>query len=51
MKQKSFFWILLVAVFGALPYAQTYNYGYSGDDDGIYAYFNGVTRKGLEERT
>lgn len=24
MKQKTFFWILLVAVFGALLYAQTY---------------------------
>ncbi|PZX51433.1 tetratricopeptide repeat protein [Algoriphagus chordae] len=50
MKQKPIFWILLIALFGALLYAQTYNYGYSGDD-GIYAYFNGVTQKGLEEWT
>ncbi|WP_339866319.1 tetratricopeptide repeat protein [uncultured Algoriphagus sp.] len=50
MKQKSFFWILLIAFFGVLLYAQTYNYGYSGDD-GIYAYFNRVTQKGLDEWT
>lgn len=50
MKQKPIFWILLIALFGALLYVQTYDYGYSGDD-GIYAYFNGVTQKGLEEWT
>ncbi|WPR73847.1 tetratricopeptide repeat protein [Algoriphagus sp. NG3] len=50
MKQKPIFWILLIAFFGGLLYTQTYNYGYSGDD-GIYAYYNGVTQKGLQEWT
>nr|WP_170857139.1 tetratricopeptide repeat protein [Algoriphagus locisalis] len=47
---KSIFWILLIAFLGALLYTQTYNYGYTGDD-GIYAYYNRVTQKGLEEWT
>ncbi len=50
MKQKPIFWILLIAFFGGLLYTQTFNYGYSGDD-GIYAYYNGVTQKGLQEWT
>jgi len=50
MNRKAFFGVLAVSLFGALLYAQTYNYGYSGDD-GIYAYFNGVTQKGLMEWT
>ncbi|MBN3583734.1 tetratricopeptide repeat protein [Algoriphagus aestuarii] len=50
MKQKPIFWILLISLLGAGLYFQTYNYGYSGDD-GIYAYFNRVTQKGLAEWT
>jgi protein O-mannosyl-transferase len=50
MKLKPIFWILFISFLGAALYFQTYNYGYSGDD-GIYAYFNRVTQKGLEEWT
>ena len=50
MKLKPIFWILLISFLGAALYFQTFNYGYSGDD-GIYAYFNRVTQKGLEEWT
>ena len=50
MKLKPVYWIFLIAFLGAALYAQTYNYGYTGDD-GIYAYFNRVTQKGLEEWT
>ncbi|UZD24161.1 tetratricopeptide repeat protein [Algoriphagus halophytocola] len=50
MKLKPVYWIFLIAFLGAALYAQTYNYGYTGDD-GIYAYFNRVTQKGLDEWT
>lgn len=48
MKLKPIFWIFLVAFFGAILYVQTVSYDYSGDD-GIYAKFNRVTSKGMEE--
>lgn len=48
MKLKPIFWILLIAFFGAILYVQTISYDYSGDD-GIYAKFNRVTSKGMEE--
>ncbi|MDF2156694.1 hypothetical protein [Algoriphagus sp. CAU 1675] len=41
-------WVWFIALIGALLYIQTLGYGYSADD-GIYAYFNRVTQKGLEE--
>ena len=50
MKVNTSVWILLISIFGALLYFQTATYGYSGDD-GIYAYFNRVTIKGLENWT
>ncbi len=48
MKLKPIFWIFLAAFFGAILYVQTVSYDYSGDD-GIYAKFNRVTSKGMEE--
>ena len=50
MKQNQIFWIVLIALFGAGLYLHTYDYGYTGDD-GIYAYFNLVTQKGMAEWT
>lgn len=50
MNQKPIFWILVISLLGAVLYLHTFSYGYSGDD-GIYAYFNRVTQKGLSEWT
>lgn len=48
--KKPKFWILGIALIGASLYLQTINYGYSADD-GIYSYFNRVTKTGLENWT
>ncbi|TDQ16515.1 tetratricopeptide repeat protein [Algoriphagus boseongensis] len=50
MKFKNQYWVILIALFGALLYLQTIPYGYSGDD-GIYTYFNRVTQLGTEKWT
>ncbi|EAZ80221.1 tetratricopeptide repeat protein [Algoriphagus machipongonensis] len=50
MKQKVIFWIIAISLLGAGLYFHTYDYEYTGDD-GIYAYFNRVTQKGLSEWT
>ena len=48
MKGNKQFWVIIIAFLGAVLYLPTLEYGYSADD-GIYSYFNKVTRLGLEE--
>jgi protein O-mannosyl-transferase len=50
MKIKNQYWVILIALFGALLYFQTIPYGYTGDD-GIYANLNRVTQMGIAKWT